>query len=107
MPVYASRLAVCSKMSGLAKRRNSILAFGMPLCRHSLTDGDRTSHRRAVAEVPPSRSMISDALGCFGSISSIGEIIAVPIFGVNKIMMYQPYLCYVRLALPFKERIDK
>ena len=64
MPVYASRLAVCSsKMSGLASRRNCIRALGMPLCRHSDTEPGLISQSVAVAPVPPMRSMISLALG--------------------------------------------
>ena len=63
MPVYASRLAVCSKMSGLARRRNCILALGIPLCRHSLTEPGLISHSNAVAPVPPMRSIISLAVG--------------------------------------------
>ena len=69
MPVYASRLAVCSsKMSGRAKRRNCIRALGMPLCRHSLTEPGLISHSAAVAPVPPIRSMISLALGVLLSV---------------------------------------
>ena len=63
MPVYASRLAVFSKMSGRANLRNCIRAFGIPLCRHSETEPGLISHSAAVAPVPPIRSMISLAVG--------------------------------------------
>ena len=50
-------------MSGLARRRNCILALGIPLCRHSETEPGLISQSVAVAPVPPIRSMISLAVG--------------------------------------------
>lgn len=54
--------ASTEKTCGRIARRYISRAGGIPLRRHSLTDGARTAQSLATAVVPPSASMISDAV---------------------------------------------
>ena len=63
---YAASRAAVEKTSGLARRINIILASGIfSLAFHSETEGGARLNSLATANVPPSRSIISEAVGSF------------------------------------------